>query len=519
MCSPTIEDECMFIKNSISFRFNLVTSLILIALLIAFGSYNQLKTAASLNASLNQKTNEVMARLVQSLPATLWNYETEQLTAIVESEVSAGEIKGVFVFDQDDNLALGRLTEQSGEVVDSELPDITNSTKSGLLSFDDSGTQKEVGRVVLLIDSSLVDEQLESALIRTIAQTIVMVILLVAITYFLLHSMVIRPLKEVGEALKDISHGEGDLTRRLTSTRLDEIGVVANNFNSFADKIQVLVKEVVGSMNHISVLTGELAEVAKSTNNGVQTQNTETEQVAIAVSHMSETSTQTSENSLQASQAANRADQEAVSAKEIVADTIHSMDNLATEIQVSATVINELESDVGSITSMIGVIQSIAEQTNLLALNAAIEAARAGDQGRGFAVVADEVRSLASKTQGTTEEIQDIINKLQSGAQNAVNVITTSMQSGERTVQEINKTSQSLVDIVSFVSTINNTNIKIADASAEQTRVTQEVSQSIHRISDISNNTLLGASNTEDACTRLSALVQQIDQQLQQFKV
>jgi methyl-accepting chemotaxis protein len=299
----------------------------------------------------------------------------------------------------------------------------------------------------------------------------------------------------------------------------NEIGSLAGDFNKFVDKIQLLVQQVVGSMASMSVLIQDLVDVAQTTSLGVQAQSQETEQVAAAINEMSATSQDVSKNAGGAAESASRADKEALEAKSVVATTIDSIGLLANEIENGVQVINDLGLDVDNITSMVGVIQGIAEQTNLLALNAAIEAARAGEQGRGFAVVADEVRSLASKTQSTTEEIQEMITRLQQGTQSAVTVMQSSKEKGASTVQEVNKTDKSLEDIVLAVSTINDMNTQIASAAGEQTLAIDEISRSITNIADVADQTASGAQNTENSCVRLAGLAQQISQQLGQFKV
>ncbi|WP_293267999.1 methyl-accepting chemotaxis protein [Neptunomonas sp.] len=506
-------------RNSISLRFNLLTSLAVTILLVLFGAYNHSKTEESLRASLDKQTDAVMGRLALSLPAALWNYEQEQLIGLIESEVSSNEVKGGFIIDNDGKMVLGRMSNESGEIVEAELPSMESATKESRLTFDDSGTINAVGQLIIIVDSSSIDDLLSKSMTRTLVQLTLMVLLLVAMVTFLLQRIVINPLNEVGSALNDISHGEGDLTRRLSVKREDEIGTVANHFNSFADKIQTLVQQVVSSTSQISLSVQELIDVAHTTNTGAQTQRSETEQAAAAAYQMSATASDISKNATQAAEAAQLADNESMNAKGIVANTLTSIDQLAREIEESVTAIHELESNVDSITAMVAVIQSIAGQTNLLALNAAIEAARAGDKGRGFAVVADEVRSLANKTQVTTEEIQQIINQLQSGAKNAVAVISNNKKSSVHTVQEVNNTDSSLNDIVTSVSTISDINILIASASEQQTAVTEEVSKSITRITEVADNTAQGAMNTEETCTQLSNLVRQIEQQLGQFKI
>ena len=507
-------------KNSISFRFNLLASALVIILLVSFGAYNQAQTGDALRANLDTQTNAVLGRLETSLPPTLWNFETEQMISIVESEVSASEIQAVYVFDSK-NLVLGRATNEFGKtVVTKVVPDNAKEIgKQRLLEFDDSGTVNKVGKVLIIVDESAIDTLLSESLQRTIVQLIVMVALLVATITLLMRGIVIRPLEKIGNALSDISQGEGDLTRRLNDSKKDELGTVAHNFNLFAGKIQTLVQQVVSSMNHMSELTQDLLEVAQTTNKGVQNQSHETEQVAAAIHEMNATAHSISQNTSEAAEAAHHANDEAVIAKNVVTASISAIGQLAEEIDTGAGVINDLENDVANITSMVDVIQSIAEQTNLLALNAAIEAARAGEQGRGFAVVADEVRTLASRTQTTTEEIQQMIDKLQTGAQSAVSVMESSKAKGEGTVVEVNKTEESLTGIVNAVTTINDMSTQIASASEEQTAVSEEIGNSVNRIAEIADQTAEGAKNTEESCIRLADLTREIRNQLGQFKV
>ena len=505
-------------KNSLSFRFNLLTSVLVIVLLVLFGIYNQVQTRSSLKVGLDKQIEASVYRLEHSLPSTLWNFETEQLQSIVLSEVTAQEVQGIFVFDKS-NLAFGRMINVDGEIIESELPNDIKAKKEVVLVYDDEGTKNEVGRLIVIIDERAIDNLLRESLIRTIIQIVLMVVLLVSVSTILLKKIVIVPLEELGQALSDISQGEGDLTRRLSVTADNEIGSLAKDFNRFVDKIQLLVQQVVGSMGSMSELIQDLVDVAQNTSQGVQAQGQETEQVAAAINEMSATSQDVSKNAGSAAISASSADKEAIEAKAVVAITIDSIGLLANEIENGVQVINDLEVDVDNITSMVGVIQGIAEQTNLLALNAAIEAARAGEQGRGFAVVADEVRSLASKTQSTTEEIQEMITRLQNGAQSAVTVMQSSKEKGASTVQEVNKTDKSLEDIVLAVSTINDMNTQIASAAGEQTLAIDEISRSITNIADVADQTASGAQNTENSCVRLAELAQQISQQLGQFKV
>ncbi len=218
-----------------------------------------------------------------------------------------------------------------------------------------------------------------------------------------------RPLKQMVAMLDDIAQGEGDLTRRLTSDRADELGSIAKGFNTFLAKLQAMITQVVTSVQSVSDSSEHTADIAIRTNTGVHKQMAEIDQVATAVQEMTATAQDVARNATQAAQAANHADQAASQGMQIVRDTSNSIGALAVEIGRAVGVVQTLAKDSENINAILTAIRGIAEQTNLLALNAAIEAARAGEQGRGFAVVADEVRNLAQKTQKATEEIQTMI--------------------------------------------------------------------------------------------------------------
>lgn len=506
-------------NNSIKLRFNLITSAVLIVVFFLFGVYNHAQTESALNQSLERQSDAALERLSQSLPVTLWNYETQQMQDIVDAELGADDIRAVYVLDGD-KLLLGRKSDGNRDIAQLDSFEPSKAlTKEAKLNFDDSGNLTPVGRVVIEIDRSRIDALLDQALIRNIVQIIVIIALLIATITFLLSTLVIRPISEIGAALRDIASGEGDLTRRLERRNNDEVGAVAEHFNSFVGQIHALVRELVQSVADMNSVIQDLVNVAQTTNEGVTRQNSETDQVATAVNEMGATAHEVSKSAAEAAEAASEADTEAQSAQEVVQSTIHSIQSLANEIEEGAKVIDALETDVDGITAMVGVIQGIAEQTNLLALNAAIEAARAGEQGRGFAVVADEVRSLAAKTQTTTEDIQEMINRLEVGAKNAVSVMQSSKEKGVNTVKDIHQTDSSLAGIVNSIRTINDMNAQIASASEEQSAVTEEINRSITNIASVAQETQTGATETDDACHRLSRFAEDVRQKLSNFKV
>ena len=328
-----------------------------------------------------------------------------------------------------------------------------------------------------------------------------------------------RPLKQMVAMLDDIAKGEGDLTRRLSSDRSDELGSIAKGFNTFLAKLQAMITQVVTSVQSVSDSSEHTADIAIRTNIGIQKQMAEIDQVATAVQEMTATAQDVARNATQAAQAASHADQAAGQGMQIVRDTSNSIGVLAVEIGKAVEVVQTLAKDSENINAILTAIRGIAEQTNLLALNAAIEAARAGEQGRGFAVVADEVRNLAQKTQKATEEIQSMIQQLQQGTRDVVRVMEDSQHRTDESVQHAAKAAEALETITQAVSVINDMNTQIASAAEEQSAVADDINRNVINIGQVANEVAGGADESSSASAGLTKLAEQQRRLINQFKV
>ncbi|WP_210712392.1 methyl-accepting chemotaxis protein [Pseudomonas sp. MWU349] len=328
-----------------------------------------------------------------------------------------------------------------------------------------------------------------------------------------------RPLRQMVAMLDDIAQGEGDLTRRLTSDRADELGSIAKGFNTFLAKLQAMISQVVTSVQSVSDSSEHTADIAIRTNQGVHKQMVEIDQVATAVHEMTATAQDVARNATQAAQAASHADQAASQGMQIVRDTSSAIGALAEEIGRAVGVVQTLAKDSENINAILIAIRGIAEQTNLLALNAAIEAARAGEQGRGFAVVADEVRNLAQKTQQATEEIQSMIQQLQQGTREVVRVMEDSQHKTDQSVEHAAKAAQALETITQAVSVINDMNTQIASAAEEQSAVAEDINRNVINIGQVANEVAGGADESSAASAGLTKLAEQQRRLINQFKV
>ncbi|MDH5778384.1 MAG: methyl-accepting chemotaxis protein, partial [Gammaproteobacteria bacterium] len=231
------------------------------------------------------------------------------------------------------------------------------------------------------------DESLNTAKIGLAVSIVLSCIVIVGMVYVMFKIIVVNRLDQLEQRFKDIAEGEGDLCQRVTVKGTDAIDRVGKYFNLFMEKIHTAIRKVDESTEQLSASSKEMLSITDRTKNSILGQQSETSQVATAITEMAATVAEVAKNASEAAEAANTADSNSTEGKNIVADSITAINKLSKDIENAADVINELKTNSLDIGSVLGVIQNIAEQTNLLALNAAIEAARAGEQGRGFAVV------------------------------------------------------------------------------------------------------------------------------------
>lgn len=321
------------------------------------------------------------------------------------------------------------------------------------------------------------------------------------------------------ERLKSIAEGDGDLTQRLETKGKDEFGQIAHEFNVFVANLQESIANVVAVSNQLADKSNYIDKESNSTSQTADRQRQETTMAATAINEMSATVLEVARNTSSAADSAKSADQCAVDGQKIVTAMARGVEALAEEIETSSNAINLLKEDSVSVGAVLDVIRGIAEQTNLLALNAAIEAARAGEQGRGFAVVADEVRTLAQRTQESTQEIREVIERLQGGADTAVERMTGSSRKVGENVDAANNAGAALANITEAVKQIVDLNVQIASAAEEQTTVTEEINRNMVNISEQTDITAESAQSLASAAQELRNLSDNLHQTVGRFKV
>ena len=363
-----------------------------------------------------------------------------------------------------------------------------------------------------------IDEAFSEQRNLIIVSAIIMIIAVILLSYFIGKSILI-PTRLAADMMKDISQGEGDLTRKLNESGNDEISELSRSFNLFALKMRESLVHVAQSANDVSEHAHTVDDSSRTSHSFIELQNDSSTQVAAAMEQMTHQIHDVSRNAEAAEQAAKDAAQNASTGKNVVAQTITAIETLSSNIETVSRVTEDLANESHNIGSVLDVIRSISEQTNLLALNAAIEAARAGEHGRGFAVVADEVRTLASRTGQSTDEIQTMITKLQEGAKAAVEAVKSSQALSVSTVEQASSANTSLNEIERLVSIITEMNSQIARATEQQTQAADEVNLRINELSQSTEQSLNNTKQLTDASDNLKQSSEGLSSVVNRFKL
>ena len=414
--------------------------------------------------------------------------------------------------------------------------DLSQSMVEGTADFDKIGTKvgQKSDAYEKVKDSLSKLEKTESATLESIIQDAdqsartalkwgigigVATILLVSLVGIPVAVNVSRKLRRVTDSLQEISHGSGDLRKRIPQTGSDEVSSLVREFNNFVEKLQVTMQEVVSSAQPLAHVATELNTIIDSTNSQMSEQRAASQNASLAASEVNENIGVVSVNTEAASQEAYRANEKVTEGQAVVNKTAESIAKLADDMDKASEVVAQLQSDSGSVGMILDVIRGIAEQTNLLALNAAIEAARAGEQGRGFAVVADEVRSLASKTQQSTEEINNLISQLQQNASKAVTSMKTGTEQARNSVEEAQLASEQFESIANSMANIQGVSSQVALAVEGQKELAQRIVEHVELVDSISIKADEQTNSLANSSQSLSTQAEQLGHITNQFNV
>jgi len=480
----------------------------------------------SLNSELKKFTHTIEVLVGGSVSGALAFGDKGTAKEILTNLSQSGRVDKVVIYDDASKpfVWYQKSTGVKGKTLPLGAPSLGGQkmlvdTEASIIKMDPIKSGSEVvGSIYIEVNKSEVAEATSSAL-QSAGISVVLISILAAIVSYFVQRSITGPVQVVSDALRDMADGDGDLTLRLPDDSQDELGLLARRFNAFMEKLHGAIAGFASNAAELDRFAGELSHTARETERGVVSQQADIQQVVESVREMSSVVQTVAHNVTQAAESAESADQESSSGSQVVSDTMAQIDRLAQDINGASEVINQLRQETDAIGSVLDVIRGIAEQTNLLALNAAIEAARAGEQGRGFAVVADEVRTLASRTQSSTQEIQEMIERLQGGAREAVERMQQGTTQAGEAVQRSEQASESLSAITGGVSEIRDRTHQIASATEQQAAATLEIEKNMDSIAVVARQAAAGSTDISSNISELAQMATTMKTTLGQFKL
>ncbi|GGW80755.1 HAMP domain-containing methyl-accepting chemotaxis protein [Alteromonas halophila] len=423
------------------------------------------------------------------------------------------------------NNAINAITASDGVVqLHVDRLEHRNAAEQSLNASDKNITEatKDIEKLLALANTKAksIDSEVRSSVSNGNIFVIVVVLVSVAIATligYITVRAITRPLNRVNELLNIAS--SGDLTHTMDDSAQDEFGQLARNCNKLIGNLKELIAGINARADQLAAASEETSTVTTQATHSIQNQKSQIAQVATATTQMHSTSQLVMQNAEDTLSQIRHADTEAENVRKISLENKHTIETLSRDVEDAADVINKLHQDSASIGGILDVIRGVADQTNLLALNAAIEAARAGEQGRGFAVVADEVRTLASRTQESTQEINDMIEVLQAGAERAVSVMDQGKEQTALCVEQTDKATRALDIISDAVHKAHDVSSQIEQSAREQNTVSQEISEKLETIVGIAEETTSSAQQTSDSSNEVARLADELQQSIRQFKV
>ncbi|NOH81049.1 methyl-accepting chemotaxis protein [Vibrio sp. RE86] len=345
----------------------------------------------------------------------------------------------------------------------------------------------------------------------------ILILLSIVVGYFI--KTITSPLKRTLRAMQTLSKGEGDLTQRLPEEGSKELIHLARFFNQFVASIQSIMMNINDAGLQVSASASQLSHSVHHIDDSLNQQQNDVDMLATAMTEMLATVEEVANRTAEANEASRHAANETQKSHSIIQNNVAESNELAEQLSEARLVVQKLASDANNVDTVLEVIRGVAEQTNLLALNAAIEAARAGEQGRGFAVVADEVRTLSQRTQESTLEIQSIVELLQTGSANVVEVMTQGTDRASSASSLSSQAGETLNVINQEVHRIEEMAQHIATAAEQQTVTVNDINRNVVSLSDMATSVSSESAQMASSGKELKRVSENLMEMINRFKL
>ncbi|CAK0744747.1 methyl-accepting chemotaxis protein [Gammaproteobacteria bacterium] len=505
--------------DSIGTKLNALFLAIVTLVLGVTGAINFFVTQSALMDRIENTNIQLQARLQVSISKALWDLQTDSVTGLLQAEMADPDLLVIAVTAQDQLVAGYRRTTNGTLEALQDVRLISETSHGFDLVYQAEGKEHLVGKVVFVRSEEHVLQESRVVLWQTLLEIVIADLILIVGLSLGLRLLVLRPIDQAQKALNQIAEGDADLTFRLDDRRHDELGAMAVGFNTFTAGLQDIIAQVQDSAVELSATARQTSLAAEQIHHAHQQEKSEAIKVSNAVVELATQIEIIADHAQSAVDTAQATDQQARFGQSVVNDGIGVMNNLQSEIEQSAQVVQSLAMDAEQIGRMVVVIQEITQQTNLLALNAAIEAARAGEHGRGFAVVADEVRKLATSTQTSTEDIQTMVQRLQTSVRQVVVAMKKSQARVESAAVSADHAGTCMNEVSASIQRIATINRDISQASNTQNTAVTGIRVSVQTLDQLIANTEAGASQSLHASQQLANLANAMKSLVERFKV